>query len=211
MKLSSAFKVRMSTAASAMLLSAAAFAADPVEAVHAAAAEHGEKAGVLPTVSQGIMPMIMTILVFVVVLVILSIAVWPKINAGLKEREEKIRSEIAAAEMARSQAKDALEQYSKSLADARAEAQKMIDSTKAAQSALAAELRAKADVELSALRDRAMKDIDAARKAAVAEIYNQTATLASNVAAKILKREINAGDQHRLVEESLGEMQSLRN
>ena len=105
-------------------------------------------------------------------------------------------------------ASDALDQ---SLADARAEAQKMIDNTKAAQSALAAELRAKADVELSALRDRAMKDIDAALKAAVAEIYNETALLASNVAAKILKREINAGDQNRLVEESLGEMQALRN
>lgn len=209
MKLSSALSVRLA-AVGAMLFAAAAFAADPVDAAHAAAA-HGEKAGVLPTVSQGIMPMIMTILVFTVVLLVLSIAVWPKINAGLKEREEKIRSEIAAAEMARGQAKDALEQYSKSLADARAEAQRMIDATKASQSALAAELRAKADVELSALRDRAMRDIDAARKAAVAEIYNETATLASNVAAKILKREINAGDQHRLVEESLGEMQALRN
>ena len=210
MKLSSIqFVSRLSAAAGAMLLAAAAFAADPVDAAHAAA--HGEPAGVMPTAAQGIMPMIVTILVFVVVLAILSMTVWPKINAGLKEREEKIRSEIAAAEMARSQAKDALEQYSKSLADARAEAQKMIDTTKAAQSALAAELRAKADVELTALRDRAMRDIDTARKAAVAEIYTETATLAASVAAKILKREINAGDQHRLVEESLGEMQTLRN
>ena len=203
--------VRLSATAGAMLLAAAACAADPTESIHAAASEHGEPAGVMPTLVQGIMPMIVTILVFITVLVILGWKVWPKIEGGLRDREEKIRSEIAGAELARNQAKDALEQYNKSLANARAEAQKMIDTTKAAQSALAAELRAKADVELSALRDRAMRDIDAARKAAISEIYTETAALASSVAAKILKREINSTDQRRLVEESLGEMQSLRN
>ncbi len=170
-----------------------------------------EEVGAIPSQAQGIATGVTALVVFAIVAVFLQVVVWPKISKGLSDRENKIREEIESAEMARSQAKDALEQYSKSLADARAEAQKMIDTTKAAQSALAAELRAKADVELSALRDRAMKDIDAARKAAVAEIYNETAMLASNVAAKILKREINAGDQNRLVEESLGEMQALRN
>ncbi len=170
-----------------------------------------EEVGAIPSQAQGIATGVTALVVFAIVAVFLQVVVWPKISKGLSDRENKIREEIESAEMARSQAKAALEQYSKSLADARAEAQKMIDTTKAAQSALAADLRAKADVELSALRDRAMKDIDAARKAAVAEIYNETAMLASNVAAKILKREINSGDQSRLVEESLGEMQALRN
>ena len=91
--------------------------------------------------------MLVAIGVFAVVFVILAKAVWPKILGGLKDRENKIREEIEGAELARQQAKDALEQYQQSLAQARAEAQKMIETTKAQQATLAAELRAKADTK----------------------------------------------------------------
>lgn len=173
--------------------------------------DHIETAGVLPTVAQGIVPMLVGIIVFVVVLAVLSLKVWPAILKGLKDREEKIRNEIESAELARKQAKDALEQYNKSLAEARAEAQKLLDQTRAQQAALAAELKAKADVELSALREKAMKDIAAAKQAAVSEIYAEAANLASAVAGKILKREINPADQRRLVEESIAQLKSVHN
>lgn len=192
-------------ALSVSLLTALAGAAP--EAGHA----HIETAGVVPTVQQGIVPMLVGIIVFVVVLAVLSLKVWPAILKGLKDREDKIRNEIESAEMARQQAKEALEQYSKSLAEARAEAQKMLDQTRAQQAALAAELKAKADAELTILREKAMKDITAAKQAAVSELYAEAANLASAVAGKILKREINANDQRRLVEESLTQLQSVRN
>ena len=47
---------------------------------------------------------------------------------------------------------------------------------------------------------------DAARQAAVNEIHAEASNLAAAIAGKILKREINAGDQQRLVEESLQEL-----
>ncbi|MBU6414488.1 MAG: F0F1 ATP synthase subunit B [Planctomycetes bacterium] len=192
-----------------------ALAASFLTTLAAAAPEGGhggiEKAGVVPTVQQGIVPMLVGIAVFLVVLAVLSLKVWPTILKGLKDREDKIRTEIESAEFARQQAKDALEQYNKSLAEARAEAQKMLDQTRAQQVALAAELKAKADAELTTLREKAMKDIAAAKQAAVSEIYAEAANLASTVAGKILRREINAADQRRLVEESLTQLQSVRN
>ncbi len=66
------------------------------------------------------------IVVFVVALVALRILVWPKITAGLDERNEKIISEIQSAEEAREQAKSALEDYERELSRAREEASKMI-------------------------------------------------------------------------------------
>ncbi|NBW89583.1 MAG: hypothetical protein EBR51_06680 [Gammaproteobacteria bacterium] len=66
----------------------------------------------------------------------------------------QIREEIESAEMARKQAKDALEQYQQSLAQARAEAQKMLETTKAQQTALAAELPGVANVHLDATEHR---------------------------------------------------------
>ncbi len=194
-------------------------AADP--AAHAADDSHsgddhgGSHAGggknVIPTVKEGMMTGIMTLLVFVAVLFVLGTQVWPKIQGSLTERENKIREEIQAAELARQQARDALEEYERSLAQARAEAQEMLDNTRAQQAEMAAELRTKADAQLTDLREKAQRDIEAAKRAALNEIYAEAASLATLAAGKILQREINPADQQRLVDESLAELSASRN
>lgn len=185
-------------------------AAGPLVAL-AADETHGEPAGALPTLKQGVASGITALIVFGLVLAVLAIKVWPVIGKALDERADKIKNEILAAEAARKQAKDALEQYEKSLADARAEAQRMLEKTKAQQQALADELRAKSDVELAAMRDRARRDIETAKRAALAEIYDVAANAATSIAGKILQREVTPRDQQRLIEETVGELQSSRN
>ena len=176
------------------------------EAGHGAEGAHHEPAGVIPTLQQGLIPMITAIVVFLIVFFVLSTKVWPIITKGLKEREDKILHEIEAAEEARRQAKDALESYERSLAEARAEAQKILEETRGQQQKFAAELKAKAETEVAAMRERAMRDIESAKKTALGEIYSQAAGLATSVAAKILQREVGDADQQRLVEESLAEL-----
>lgn len=158
---------------------------------------------------QGILPAIMAVIVFGVAMLILCTQIWPRITKALDQRNDKIREEIAAAEEARRQAREALKEYEDNLAQARAEAQQMLDNAKQQQQQLAAELRAKADAELQQMRERATRDIDAAKRAALSEIYAHTATLATEVARKILAREVSADDQERLVQESLQELQSV--
>jgi len=170
-----------------------------------------EEVGALPSVKQGLVTGITAIVVFLFVIAVLGAKVWPAISSGLDDRTNKIRSEIEAAEKARKQAAEALAQYEASLAQARTEAAKLIEQTKAQQSQLAAELRAKSEIELNAMRERAVKEIQQAKQAAVAELYTDATNLATMVAGKILKREINSQDQQRLVEESLGQLQGLRN
>ncbi|MCW5777476.1 MAG: F0F1 ATP synthase subunit B [Phycisphaeraceae bacterium] len=160
--------------------------------------------------NAGVMSGIMAVVVFLLVYMILATKVWPKIAKGLKEREEKIRQEIAAAEAARQQAADALAMYQQSLAEARAEAQKMLDETRSQQQKLAAELKAKADTELGQMREKALRDIEGAKRAALNEVYADTANLAAMVASKILRREINAADHQAFVDESLAELESVR-
>lgn len=170
-----------------------------------------EEVGALPNVKQGLVTGITAIVVFLFVIAVLGAKVWPAISNGLDDRNNKIRSEIEAAEKARKAAAEALAQYEASLAQARTEAQKLIEQTKAQQSQLAAELRAKSEIELNAMRERAVKEIQQAKQAAVAELYTDATNLATMVAGKILKREINANDQRQLVEESIGQLQGLRN
>jgi len=175
----------------------------------AALAEGGEHdpASVLPSPQQGLVPLVTALIVFLIVLGVLSTAVWPKILKGLKDREDKIRDEIQSAEMARKQAKDALEQYEKSLAEARTEAQKMLEKARSQQQALADELRAKADAEMAALKDKARREIEAAKREALAELYQTAGDLATGAASKILRREVNAGDSRRMVDETLAQLQ----
>lgn len=196
-----------------LVMPLAAFAQGHEAQGHAAGAEHAAhaevgNAGVLPTVEQGIVPMLVAIGVFAVVFGILAIKVWPAITKGLEDRAEKIRSEIEAAELAQKQAKTALEQYEKNLAQARAEAQKMLDDAKVQQQAVAAELKAKADAELTAMREKAKRDIESAKAQAVIELNGYAATLATDMARKILKREVSGQDQQRLINESLAELQT---
>ncbi|MBX3402350.1 MAG: F0F1 ATP synthase subunit B [Phycisphaeraceae bacterium] len=186
-------------------LSAAAFLTLPASLALAAA---DESVGALPTVKQGLATGITGIIVFLLVLAILATKVWPTITTALDQRAEKIKEEIEAAELAQQQAREALQQYEKSLAQARAEAQKMLDDAKAQQQAIAADLKAKSDVELNAMRERAKRDIDSAKRAALAEIYAETSSLAASIAGKILQKEIRPQDQQRLVDESLAEFQA---
>ncbi|MEO1511407.1 MAG: F0F1 ATP synthase subunit B, partial [Planctomycetota bacterium] len=173
-----------------------------------AAPEGVEDAELIPTPKQGLATLVTAIVAFAVVCFVLYALVWPKITSGLDERAAKIREEIASAEAARAQAKSALEEYEASLAQARAESQRMLDETKSKQTELAAELKAKADRELAHMRDRAMRDIEAAKKAALSEIYNESVDLAAMMAAKILQREVSASDEERLLKESLDELQT---
>ncbi len=170
----------------------------------------GKEASVIPTVNEGLITGIMTIIVFVAVLFVLGTQVWPKIENSLQAREDKIRDEIQAAELARQQARDALEEYERSLAQARAEAQDMLDKTRAQQAEMAAELRTKADTQLNEMREKAQRDIEAAKRAALNEIYSEASQLATLAAGKILQREIQPSDQQRLIEESLAELSAGR-
>jgi len=172
---------------------------------------HGAKAKstVIEPKEAGLIPAATAIILFIIVFGISATMIWPKIVSGLDERNEKIVGEIAAAEAARKQAKEALDEYEKNLASARAESQKMLEETRAQQGALAAQLKATADTELSAMREKAVADIDAAKKQALNELYNESVNLATVMAGKILAREVTVDDQQKLMDESLAEMKSV--
>ena len=151
---------------------------------------------------------VVAIIVFTAAILFSRAKLWPVITKALDARDEKILSEIKSAEDARVRAEEAMADYEKSLAQARAEANEMLEKTKAEQSRLAAPLRAESETAHKALRASARRDIDAAKRAAVAEVYAQAATIGTMVAEKSLEREINQADHERLVEETLAEIGS---
>jgi len=196
--------LRALTLASPFVLSAVAFAA---EAADAHGDDHGGGGGA-EVVGINPVQFLITILVFGIAFFVLAKTAWPKILTGLEDREEKIRADIFAAEEAKERANEAMAEYEKSLAQARAEANEMIEKTRAEQSRMAATLRTEAEAELNELRDDARRNIEAAKRAALAELYTEAANLSTAVAQRILEREVNVDDQRRLVEEAVSEFTS---
>ena len=156
------------------------------------------------------MPAVTTLVVFLLAFGFLYVKVWPKIIKGLEDRQNKIRQEIANAEAAREQANAALAEYEKELASARQEANELIAHARADAKAVAKELRDRNEVELGEMKQRATRDLQSAKRAAITELHAEAATLAADIAGKILKREVSAEDQQRLLDESLEELAGVR-
>jgi F0F1-type ATP synthase membrane subunit b/b' len=66
-----------------------------------------------------------------------------------------------------------------------------------------------AQKESEEIKERANREIDASKNQALREIYETAANLATSVAEKILRRNLNVDDQRDLVTRSLDQMQEL--
>ncbi len=168
------------------------------------AVEHAE------AMALNALPAITAMVVFLLAFGFLYLKVWPKILKGLDDRDQKIRQEIANAEAAREQANAALAKYEKELASARQEANELITQARADAKAVAKDLRDRNEVHLVEMKQRATRDLEGAKRAAITELHAEAASLATDIASRILKREISAADQQRLVDESLAELAGAR-
>ncbi|MEM0913986.1 MAG: F0F1 ATP synthase subunit B [Planctomycetota bacterium] len=153
------------------------------------------------------MPYVWNTLMFLALLGILVYYVWPAVLKGLRDREERIRSDIEAAKTARKDAESMKADFEKQLAEARAESAKTVAEARAAADQLAVELKANAEAEITGMKQRAQAEINSAKEAALADLYTQTAALATDVAGKILGRSLNADDQRDLVEQTIQQYQ----
>lgn len=194
--------------------------AQATEAVNAAVEAHGTDAhgvghgggqsgDVLSPPQKGLVAAITTALVFLILLAILSKVAFGPIAAGLKKREDKIRQDIAAAEIANKKAQEALAQLNARLAAAEAEARKIQAQAVADAERISITLKSRAQQEIEEAREKSLRDIDNERARAVAEIQEQAVYLSTAIAEKILKRSINPEDQQDLVRSSLEQLSTV--
>jgi F-type H+-transporting ATPase subunit b len=149
------------------------------------------------------------LIIFVVLLAILYPTAWKNVLAGLKQREARIRNDIAEAEAARAKAEATLKEYNSQLAKAEARVREMLSNATHEGEKLAEAIQAKGQAEAEETRQRAIREIEAAKKQAITEIYAQAAQLSTSVAEKILRRAINVEDQRELVKRSLEELETV--
>jgi F-type H+-transporting ATPase subunit b len=172
---------------------------------------HEEKKDLLPNPSdpQTWFSAIWVLVIFIVLLVVLYPTAWKNVLAGLKAREQRIRQSIADAESARAKAEETLREYNTRLATAEQQVRDIIDKGSRDAEQIANGIRARAQEESQRAKEQATRDIEAARNQAIAQIYDEAATLSTNIAEKILRRNLNPDDQRDLVAESLNQLQKV--
>lgn len=197
------------------LLSAKSFAQEHAPAAGTAAEHAHEPAPLLPAngheaTQHFLTPAIWTLVIFIAMLVILYPTAWKNVLAGLKKREEGIRTDIAQAETARAKAEATLKEYNVKLAAAEDSIREMLNKATADGEKLATSIRMKAQAEAEEIKDRATKDIEASKDAAIRDFREYAADIATNVAEKIIRRNLNAADQAELVRQSLDQLQTVK-
>ncbi len=149
------------------------------------------------------------LIIFVVLVFVLYKTAWKNVLAGLNAREARIRGNIADAEAARVKGEASLVEYNKQLATAEGQVRELLAKAVADAERIATGIKMRAQQDAEAAKEAAVKDIETSKQQALTEIYDQAATLATSVAEKILRRNINADDQKALVDESLRQMQTV--
>ncbi len=149
------------------------------------------------------------LLIFGLLLLVLYKTAWKNVLSGLKAREERIRKDISDAEAARLRAEQSLAQYNAQLATGDQKVRDLIAQATADAEKIASNIRTRAQQDAEEAKEKATREIEVAKQQALREIYDQTANLATAVAEKIIRRNLNADDQRDLVTQSLDQMSKI--
>ena len=136
---------------------------------------------------------------------------WGPILTGLQDREGKIKGDLEAAEKASKDAQAALAEYETKLAEAQEASRKIIEEGRNEAQRLSAQLKDQTLADISQIKEKSVRDIEAAKQQAITELYTEAAALGTQIAGRILKRELNAQDQQDIVEESLAQLKAQSN
>ncbi len=176
---------------------------------HADQGEHAEgEHRMPPLLSFDIGSAICNLAIFLCVLGILSKFVWPQILGGLEARDEKIRGDLQDAEKANNDAKALLGEYQSKLDAAASEVQSMLAEARRTAEANGQRIVDEAKAEATRQTERAVAEIETAKKVAIAELAGQTSDMAIGVAKQIVGRELRPEDHQDLIRQSLDRLPS---
>jgi F-type H+-transporting ATPase subunit b len=149
---------------------------------------------------------IFTIAVFVGLLIVLTLFAFKPILQGLQKREDFIRGSLEQARREREQAEQRRQEYEQKIADAWEQARTIVHGAQEQAAAVRLKIEEESHDQAAELIERARREIDQARDAAVQRMYDEAIELASRLAQSALKRQMTPEEHQRLVLDSLREL-----
>jgi F-type H+-transporting ATPase subunit b len=151
-----------------------------------------------------------TLVIFGLVVVVLGKFAWGPLLKSLQAREEFIRESLEKARLERETAEIRLREYEERLATARAEATAIVEEGRRDADAVKRRIEEDAKREADKAIERAKREIQIATDTATKELYTLSARLATDLAAKVIGRELNPRDHERLIAEAIEGLDNAR-
>lgn len=150
---------------------------------------------------------IITIVNLITLFIILRLLFFKPVAEFLERRREKIHDDLDNAQQQREEAGRLLEEHRAMMAQAKAEAAKIIEAAMAQADQRRDELIAKAGAEAAAILERAKVEIGQEQAKALEQLRTEVASLSVAVAEKLLARSISEVDQDKIFEQVLEELE----
>ena len=144
---------------------------------------------------------IWTLITFLVVVVILRRTVWGPLLASLDAREQRIRDALEEADRARQEATALLADNRRRMAEADAAAAAVAAEARKAAERIQEEILTRAQAEAQQTLAHVRQSIEQERLAAVADLRREAATLAIEVAGRLLRANLDDERNRHLVDE----------
>jgi F-type H+-transporting ATPase subunit b len=172
------------------------------------AADEAQKAPnpILPDSNE----MIWGTLAFLVLLVAMWKFALPAVTKMMNDRTERIRRNLDDAERVKGEAQSILDEYQRQLADAKSEANRIIEEARQTAESLRRDLMARAESEVAELRVRASEEVAAAQDRALSDLQSRIATLAIEAAEKVVEKNLDRATNMALVENYIQSVGSSR-
>ncbi len=150
-----------------------------------------------------------TLVIFGLVLWVLGRYAWGPLLEGLQKRERFIRDSLEAAKRDRDEAEIRLKEYTEKLTAARAEATAIVDEGRRDAEVVKRRIEEEARQAADEMVARAKREIDLAKQTAIVELYATSASLATDIASRIVRRELRVEDNERLLRESIDALRKI--
>jgi F-type H+-transporting ATPase subunit b len=157
-------------------------------------------------VSPSLGLMIWTLLAFGITLYLLNKLAFPRIAAALDRRRVAIEESIQAAQRAKQEADELLEEYRARLREAREQAEDITLRARKAAESLADDTKVQASKQREELLAAARRDIEHETRRALEELRKEVADLTVFATEKITRKSLTEEDHRRLIEDALSEV-----
>ena len=137
---------------------------------------------------------------FLILFVLMVKKGFPAVKGAMDARAERIRSDLDAADQARTDAQAVQADYEARLADAKSEAARLIDEARGAADELKVDLAARAEADIAEMRTRAATDIESQKAQAIADLRAEVAGIALGAAERVVQSSLDAEVQGRLID-----------
>ena len=144
---------------------------------------------------------------------IIFVFVWkwviPAADKALTARQEAITGQLTQAETAKQEAESLLDDYKKQLAQAKSEANTIVEDARQAADVLRSNLVSQAEEDAVSIRGKARADAGAEMDRAAAQIKDEVATLSLELAQMVVAGSVDESVQRTLVDRYIDDLGNL--